>query len=141
MPSATNKKYFGLLVGQYFRPPARLLLAALPTGAALILEPEPDNAYDEHAVQVLVDPEELDETKYGWLEQELPGTGFNLGEILAYGPRHLGYLARQGNKSLEKVNAFPNQAILDLIGNGELVGKLRWGPNGEALVEVERENE
>ena len=126
----------GLLVGQSFRPPAKLLLEALPNGSALILEPEPWNPHDPHAIKVLVDPIQLDKEKHEWLEAELPSAGRNLQEILAEESIHLGYLAKEENKARAKCNATGNRVIGQMM-NKESVAKLRLGPNGETLVDVE----
>lgn len=46
--------YSAPLVGAYFRPPAQAVLSQLPSGAALLIEPEPSNPYDENACRVLL---------------------------------------------------------------------------------------
>lgn len=129
-------KLTGLLVGQSFRPPARLLLEALPNGSELILEPEPWNPHDEHAIKVLVEPNQLDKEKHDWLKEELPSAGHNLAEVMLNGPVHLGYLAKEENKSRMKCNATANKVIGQMM-TPESNAKLRWGPNGETLVDVE----
>lgn len=40
------------VVGAHFRPPAKVLIAIMPTGHALQLRPEPTNPYDENAIAV-----------------------------------------------------------------------------------------
>lgn len=91
-----------LLVGAHFRPPAKQLLAALPTCTPLALVPEPDNPYDEHAIKVLLPVASLPDpsTPEGELmNAALTGTGTSLEDLhLADEPLHLGYLPTATNK-------------------------------------------
>jgi hypothetical protein len=78
------------LVGAHFRPPAKALLAVLPTGHPLFLRPEPTNEYDSNAVQVALRTAVLSQEEW-----------------------HLGYLPRaaKGNKALEEWNVQVQQAV------------------------------
>lgn len=108
------------LVGAHFRPPAKALLAFLPTGCPLALRPEPTNEYDSNAVQVvlrttvlapmLLHPSVRDEA-----ESQLAGAGFDLQSIQAQEEWHLGYLpkAAKGNPALEAWNVQVQEAIHD----------------------------
>lgn len=40
------------IVGAFYRPPAKTILGLLGPGHELVLDPEPDNPYDENAVKV-----------------------------------------------------------------------------------------
>jgi len=144
------------LVGSHFRPPAKAILAHLPDGASLVLDPEPSNPYDPSAVRVLVGVSEIPESEYPALEVELPEFGSSLEDLLKNGTLSgedldifdepmifLGYIAASGGKPLEKVQAQrPN-----LVGNSEVLSmlvfspatpaaRLRFGPSGEPEVEV-----
>lgn len=81
-----------LIVGSHFRPPAKLLLSSVPTGTALSLELEPDNAYDPQAVKVLLDPSAVPAGQRDNLTPALEGYGTNWEDLLANGPRHVGYV-------------------------------------------------
>lgn len=100
-----------LLVGSHFRPPAKALLSALPSGLGLLLVPEPENPYDEDAIAVYLDPQtlaELPEANQELLAEALAGTGFDLPSVLegdessAYGSCwKLGFVAKSGGKPLQ----------------------------------------
>lgn len=148
MPNLTS-----LLVGAHFRPPAKLVLAHLPAGASLVLDPEPSNPYDSNAVRVLVSPTALPESEWPALEAELPEFGSDLDSLLAHGTLDsdeidepmiwLGYIAATGGKPL--ANARPG-----LVGNSEVLAQLaacptatailRFGPGGEPEVEISDAN-
>lgn len=113
------------LVGAHFRPPAKALLACLPTGHPLILRPEPANEYDRNAVQVLLrtdtlvalgDP--LDDFIKNELETNLADYGFDLQTIYEADEWQLGYLPRaaKGNQALETWNIEVQQAIHAVCG-------------------------
>ena len=80
------------LVGAHFRPPAKAILQVLPGATPLLLRPEPDNAYDPNAIQVLVKTSELPEEAHDDLELHAQGYGHSLEEILAEPEWHLGYV-------------------------------------------------
>lgn len=117
-----------LLVGAHFRPPAKQVLECLPSGARLLLVPEPENPYDENALQVRVDVgEAVPEGQLDLLSGKLEGTGFDLNELLAGEPIQLGYVAKSGGGPLVKAGLS--------TGNAEFLAKLR-GEDGE-FVEYE----
>ena len=130
-------KFTSLLVGAHFRPPAKSLLTFLASGQILRLEPEPENPYDENAIKVILDTQDLDFTKlnYDSANEALASQGFTLDDILAEPSWHLGYVARDGNKDLVKVSAATG---LTLVGNSAFSqvteAKLTWGPSAEALI-------
>jgi hypothetical protein len=133
-----------LLVGAHFRPPAKLILAHLPAGTSLVLDPEPDNPYDEHAIRVLVDAGEIPESEYEALTDELPAMGEDLDELLAQPDLiHLGYVAATGGKPLIKymeengtVKVIGNQEIIAALTQPDHTAQLDFGAGGEALVIV-----
>lgn len=82
------------IVGMHFRPPAKALMAALPSGAALRLVREPENPHDANAIQVFVEgsqvPEEMRE-ECGFVCESM---GFAAADVWG-DVWHLGYIARQ----------------------------------------------
>lgn len=76
-----------LIVGAYFRPPAKALVACLPAGASVWLQPEPTNPYDEHAVKVLVNLNSYPEAIHEELELQSAGYGFDLAGLLDGDPQ------------------------------------------------------
>ena len=128
-----------LLVGMHFRPPAKLVLEELPKGTALKLDPEPENPHDSQAVKVLwtVQAEALPS------DEVLIGSGSSQSDLLDRGDLQLGYLAREGNKDLTRLKASgltmssASEVLSLMTGCPAHSASLLWGPNGEALVEVQ----
>lgn len=85
-------QFSALIVGAHFRPPAKLLLSSVPAGCPLSLELEPENEYDPFAIKVLLDPAEVPEAERENLRPALEGYGTSWDELLAAGPRHVGYV-------------------------------------------------
>ena len=83
------------IVGAHFRPPAKALLQVLPQGAPMILRPEPTNAYDPNAIQILVATSAIPKEVHEELEMHALGFGFDLAAILAEPEWHIGYVPRQ----------------------------------------------
>lgn len=121
-----SKTITSLLVGAHFRPPAKQVLECLPSGAGLILLPEPENPYDEFALKVLVWPGEIPEVMRGDLDAKLQGTGTDLGDLLASEePLWLGYVAASGGKPLAK-------AGMEGTGNREFLQLMAASPGHSA---------
>lgn len=103
------------IVGAHFRPPAKALLACLPAGHPLYLRPQPDNEYDENAVQVLLASATIptDEFLCDELETQLAGAGFDLETVRAEPEWHLGFLpkAAKDNPKLEEWQVQVQKAI------------------------------
>ena len=121
-----------LLVGSHFRPPARQVLARLPSFTPLRLEPEEDNPYDENAIKVFVSTQAIPEQEYEELERELQGTGHDVDTVCQMEEIWLGYVAASGGKPL---------AGTKYVGNLEFKGlwwdsraELRFDGQGRALV-------
>lgn len=134
MPELTS-----LLVGDHFRPPAKLILANLPAGAKLLLRLEDDNPYDEEAVRVLVETKSIPESRYSQLDQDLPSMGFTLEQVLSGGEVWLGYIPKSGGKPLLTAQ----RAEPGLVGNHEFregmlsdswSASLAFGQDGKARV-------
>ena len=126
-----------MLVGSHHRPPAKQVLAALPSGARLVLAPEPENAYDPKAIRVLVDVNAaLPHSQYEALGAALEGTGVDVMDLLQSGELfHLGYVANSDN---EKTSAGlgGNREVGAMLASGDVVAALIFDPNGRAQVRV-----
>src|SRR5882724_13190546 len=83
-----------------FRPPAVPILNCLPAGAVLSLIPEPSNPYDDHAVQVWVNADQIPEGQHEELNMQAQGFGSTLAEILAQGDWMLGFVSKNENQTL-----------------------------------------
>lgn len=130
------------IVGMHFRPPAKWVIAVLPRGCQLRLEPEPENPYDEHAVQVWVEPRAIPASRHAELEQALEGCGMVLDQVLSSGSLMLGYLASEKNTKalapgLGEWEA--NVAVGPMLLTGDWQVTLLWGPSGEPLCRVRAE--
>jgi hypothetical protein len=128
-----------LIVGAFFRPPAKLLLEHLPAGASLKLVPEPENPYDEHALQVWARSSDLPESEYGKLELQLPNCGHTLEEVLQTAEWWLGYAPASRNKDLLRWASqgdvmLNNEEIAKL---GTVEARLTFGPSGEPRMDLE----
>lgn len=82
------------IVGMYFRPPAQAIIDVLPSGCALILEPEPTNEFDPNALRILVETKNIPEEKHEMLNERALSFGFAIEDILAEKRWHLGYLPK-----------------------------------------------
>jgi hypothetical protein len=126
-----------LLVGAHFRPPAKLILAALPAGTPLVLEPEPENPYDPQALKVCIRTENILLDRLA--DSDLEGYGWSRARLAELEePLHLGYCAREGNKDLSKLQYLGLSSAAELLAANDNLQSwgavLAWGPNGEPLV-------
>lgn len=127
------------LVGSHFRPPAKQLLLALPTGTFLRVVLEPENPYDPNAVGVFFDPRAEGGPQIDPLEVEavLGGTGFSTEDILGplAGLLHLGYIGKTGAKANIKLSLPGNIEFLQQTEalNSLPSCSLAFGPSGEPL--------
>lgn len=120
-----------LLVGAHFRPPAKLIISALPNGTPLRLEAEPDNPYDEAAIRVYVSVDEIPEGEHEHLAEQLPSCGWTIDQLLGEGELWLGYLPTARNKDLaEYALAHCNEHFAQ-----HTHARLRFAPDGQPLVE------
>jgi hypothetical protein len=112
-------QYLTPLVGNGFRLSGRLILPTLSEGTPLILEPEPDNPYDEDAIKVLVD---MYGSQYAVDPQE---------HLLI----HLGYIPRSGGRY--DTLQFGNRSVLMLLNSpDEWEASLTFSPQGNPLVRL-----
>ena len=88
MPSAP-------LVGAHFRPPAKALLAALPSGHPLLLIPEPTNPYDPNAIAVFLSSATANQDILAELSDTLPPMGCDVETFLSQPMWHVGYMAKE----------------------------------------------
>lgn len=128
----------GVLVGMHFRPPAKLVLETLASGANLTLEAEPTNEWDEWAVRVSCSPKDIPSSQYIKLRDELPGYGMDLAELLAMPSVWLGYLAASKNKALKnRPDLVSNQVFVlaqEQVSWQDCSITLGFDSNGQPLV-------
>ncbi len=116
------------IVGMHFRPPAKALVAALPSGTPLMLEPEPTNQYDPFAVKVLVDLTEMDDEFWDEIETALGLAGVEKEELLE-APRHIAYIDKAKTGSAKQV-------FEAMTAGHEPSAKLGFDGQGAALVTI-----
>jgi hypothetical protein len=83
------------IVGLKFHPPALALVRALPLNCPLILRPEPDNAYDPNAIQVILPTSTIPPSAFGQINEELQSSGMEIDELLAQSEWLLGYIPKE----------------------------------------------
>ncbi len=116
-----TKTLTSLLVGMHFRPPAKQVLTCLPTGAPLILQPEPGNPYDENALRVAIWAREIPPDLHSMLDTALDGTGTTKEDLLASDePIWLGFVAASDGKPLIKAGL--------QVGNKEFLAAMAAWP-------------
>ena len=134
------------IVGMHFRPPAKQVLAVLPSGAKLGLEPEPENPYDEKAIKVFVCvADEVREAQYPALAAALVGVGQELDELIGRSePMQLGYIADSDGKALRNSGGSGNREVGELMRLAAAAGEqvsatLEFDPSGMAFARVRAE--
>lgn len=138
------------LVGMHFRPPAKQVLAVLPQGCELRLRPEPENPYDQKAIQVLVDPRLIPESQHEALAAAMQGTGSTIEDLMMQELMHLGYIAdsdgavcrktgRQGNGQVHQAFdlRYGSEFISAAFQWAEVKAKLGFYPDGAPSMVVE----
>ena len=89
------------IVGAYYRPPASTILAHLPLGTILHLDPEPDNPYDPNAIKViLAEFASFIDGASEQLDNDLLNSGWSLEQLAELPELHLGYIPRTHNAQL-----------------------------------------
>lgn len=135
------------IVGQFHRPPAKTILEYLPSGAELLLIPEPENEYDSNAIKVLIaDDAILNSPAVETMSANLPLQGFTLEQVLSECPIQLGYVAKTGGNPLAKaqerergLKLVGNAEVLDLMKDPDYRATLVFGPSGAPLVSITNE--
>lgn len=135
-----------LLVGDHFRPPAKLVLAHLPAGAKLGLEPEDNNPYDDEAVRVMLDPGQIPESQFPALEEGLPEMGCTLEQLMSGGPLHLGYVPKSGGKPLVTAQGsdpglIGNHEVREILLSASHQATLSFDPAGKAQIQLTWDDE
>jgi hypothetical protein len=118
-----------MLVGQHFNPPATVILKCLRNGTIVRLMPEPTNPYDEGAIEVRLEPGQIDRERLESFAEDLAGHGSSPDEVDANdGNIRLGHVAASGGKPFAKaIGRYPG-----LVGTKELAavvpceGRLEW---------------
>jgi HIRAN domain len=124
------------VVGMHFRPPAKPILANLPSGAILRLAPEPTNPYDPNAVAVFVPTEEIPESQHQALDLSAGPFGFTLDQILEQDSWHLGYIPKVDAQGIAPVlSDFLDRKFLeDAERDNFISGTLSFSPEGKPQV-------
>ena len=145
-------EYTTKIAGAWHRPPAKQILASIPKGIYLQLQPEFTNQFDPQAVKVLLDPSEIppdfDELIDAGLEQvpqeKLPDGLESMDVIRANKTMlFLGYLARTGGKPLFGTDYPGNQEFLAHLGEDvsvwalKPIGTLDFDGNGDPLFSLD----
>lgn len=92
------------IVGAFYRPPAKQLLAALAVGTPLIVRAEPDNQYDVNACAVWLRSADIPDSALAELDGTLPDCGKSLDEVLAEYEWHVGYIPKEMAAALRAQN-------------------------------------
>lgn len=135
-----------LLVGTHFHPPAKALLAHLPSGTPVVLRAEPENPYDEKAISVWLDVPAVFQSASQARLDELEGALIEYGSGLADlakqngGLHMLGHVAATGGKPLRDTGfagteEFHESGILDKLPPVEAI--LGTSPDGKWTLTVE----
>jgi hypothetical protein len=124
------------IVGAHFRPPAKAILANLPSSASLRLAPEPTNPYDPNAISVHVSPSEIPESQHQALALTTEGMGFGLDQILEADSWHLGYIPAVNAKDIAPVLSNHLDNLFLTCGQKEdfVSGTLVFAPDGKPQV-------
>lgn len=132
-----RRKAKALLVGTFFRQPAKFLAPFLANGTRLRLAAEPDNPYDSEAMAVWlpITPSMDFTTSYEELSEGLLSVGWTLEQLTDAREIQLGYLAREGNKQLAGLRR-AGEALLSAAAAKPGEGRLHWGANGEMFVDL-----
>lgn len=121
------------IVGAHFRPPAKGILAVLPTGTKLVVRPEPTNEFDPNAMMVLVRTSEIPHTLSEDLELHTAPQGYSATDIFEQAEWHLGYIPKGIAAVLvERVKGDVEGVLSFNIGGKPMVGL----PVGEDLAEL-----
>ena len=98
------------IVGAHFRPPAKAILAGITQGTKLFLRAEPTNPFDPNAIQVLLNPKNLNPDDEQNLNSELSGFGKDYSDLFTQSDWHLGYIRKEIAKVLRESGIIqPNQ--------------------------------
>lgn len=127
------------IVGARFRPPAEDVLNLLPAGTTLILRRQPDNPYDENAIQVLLiwqDEGALEAVVLQCAEEVSA-------EIDNTEPLHLGYIPKEHAKELapkmdadQDIEKDADDVVISMRSK-DVAGKLSFSLTGKPEVEFE----
>lgn len=123
MPSQTVP-----IVGMFYRPPAKALIAVMSVGTKLTLLAEPDNPYDSNAIAVWLDPSDFSEDVKAQLPSALADFGFSLDDIMAKPAWHLGYVPKEIAAQL-RATGFDSDACI--------IGAFRLSASGAPRVAFE----
>lgn len=142
MTSSTTCSISAPIVGAHFRPPAKQLLACLPSGTPLVCVPEPTNPYDPKAIKVFIAGEDIPPSQWPALEAALDGTGHLVADLVADGVRtQIGYIADSDGKIIRERGGNGNreigEAALAAGIEGEFLGTLAFDSDSQAMLHLE----
>ena len=130
------------LVGDYFRPPAKALIQLLPIDHPLILQREPDNAFDPNAVKVILEtstlqaipaPSPIDQL----LDEKCGPFGFSADEIFASSEWHLGYIAKEFAVHLTKLLIDENEEPIPYTATLSFFTNEKGQNKPQVMIEIE----
>lgn len=98
--------------GFQFRPHGRAIVRGLTHGQSLVLEREPDNEYDPHAVKIILETGSLSDDAKANLADTLPGGGIELDEFLTVTRWHIGYIPKEMSQNIGTILQHPEQVAL-----------------------------
>lgn len=107
------------LVGAFYRPPAKSILQASPSGMRLYLIPEPQNEYDQNAIAVNIRVSELPADRMEVLRDLLPSQGFEWEEIAQIDSVHVGYVKKEWAAEIKQGGWPIGAARLDYSADGK----------------------
>lgn len=116
------------IVGAFYRPPAKALLAVLASDTPLVLRPEPENPHDANAVMVVLKSADIPESAHAVLRESLPPFGSTLEEVLAQEEWHIGYIPRT-----------EAEWVQEKLAGRDCSAKLSFAPDASPMVSVELE--
>lgn len=108
------------IVGAHYRPPAKAILQCLPSGAALILRPEPTNQFDANAIMVICPTSSIPESQHEELELHAAGHGFSLDEILSKTEHHVGYIPKELAANIKLPGDTPATLAFNMKGSPQV---------------------
>ena len=117
------------IVGSFYRPPAKALIAGISPGTKLMLKAEPNNQFDPNAIQVLLFTKDILHSDHEALNKELETSGKDIQDIMGADEWHLGFIRKELAKPLRESN------IIKI--NKEYEGTFSIDFRGKPMVEID----
>lgn len=119
---ALTRTVYSPIVGNVFRLAGKSVLPLLGEGQPLILEPEPENPYDQDAIKVCVDVSTIKD-----ISEE---NDFSEAPLVI----HLGYIPHSGNKT--DTTGIGTTQVLNIILQPNWSATLTFSPMGRPMVRI-----